>query len=188
MRECVSCFCPVERHQKKCFACSLHAPPWSWRERNEGDLDPCRWCESPVCALHASQHQLRRGLCARCYDTRDSYSECSDNDSDCSEQPDQHRHRWDSDDLEEDAGVVADGWSEAQQEEDVAPVLHTLVSTPGKSEEKCTICLDAMGADTHVVTLPCTGHHEYHTHCINTWLAKSKHCPLCNTLVHVCLQ
>ena len=143
-------------------------------------------CDSPICGLHASQDQLRRRLCATCYDTRNS---SSDSDSDSFEREGGHAYGWDSDDLQE--HHAPDEWSgdACDAEEDVVPpVRHTLVSAPGSSQEKCSICLDAMDGETRVVQLPCTGKHMYHTKCIETWLSRKQHCPLCNTLVHVCIQ
>lgn len=191
MRYCVSCLCVTDRYQRKCWGCTLHPPPYFWKERNEEDFEPCNMCDLPICGLHASQDQLRRQLCAGCYDTRMS---SSDSDSDSFEQDQEggrtHAYGWDSDDLQEDHAHAHDEWSDAgdAEQEVVQPVRHTLVSAPGSTQDKCTICLDAMDDETRVVQLPCTGKHMYHTQCIETWLSRKQHCPLCNTLVHVCIQ
>ena len=48
-------------------------------------------------------------------------------------------------------------------------------------EEKCTICIGEFKDNERVKKLPCR--HVYHPTCIDTWLARNAHCPLCKRRV-----
>ncbi|KAF8782689.1 E3 ubiquitin-protein ligase RNF126 like protein [Argiope bruennichi] len=50
------------------------------------------------------------------------------------------------------------------------------LSTNIPTEYKCPICLDSSGWKK-MKNLPCS--HAFHQSCVNTWLKKSKRCPLC---------
>ena len=45
----------------------------------------------------------------------------------------------------------------------------------------CTICLGKQGRNDQIRTLPCN--HEFHSECIDLWLVKRAHCPMCKTKV-----
>ena len=45
--------------------------------------------------------------------------------------------------------------------------------------ETCTICLLALGKNQEIRILPCK--HQYHTECIDIWLNRRSHCPMCKT-------
>uniref|UniRef100_A0A6B2LUC3 RING-type domain-containing protein n=1 Tax=Arcella intermedia TaxID=1963864 RepID=A0A6B2LUC3_9EUKA len=47
------------------------------------------------------------------------------------------------------------------------------------SDKKCPICIEEFTSGDELRHLPC-GHH-FHVPCIDTWLHKSKKCPLCKT-------
>lgn len=178
MPHCVSCYCPVRRRRNKCTSCFSDPPPLQWLDVSEPPI--CAWCDSPLCALHASQHQLAHQLCAACYEQRNS---SADEESEWSRAA---PSRWDDDDLEEDEPAAPE-WDEWEEElvRDSKRRKQIVYSQTGTSEDKCSICLDAMIAPTQIVHLPCFGDHAFHTNCIVTWLDKSSHCPLCHTEVHV---
>ena len=50
-----------------------------------------------------------------------------------------------------------------------------------EKNESCSICIEGFKQDDLVSTLSC-GHH-YHSSCINEWLRKTLHCPLCRSPV-----
>ncbi|XP_074300470.1 uncharacterized protein LOC141631737 isoform X2 [Silene latifolia] len=50
-------------------------------------------------------------------------------------------------------------------------------SEPSASPETCPICREVYAAGESIGTLDCN--HEFHTHCIRTWLAIKNECPIC---------
>lgn len=50
-----------------------------------------------------------------------------------------------------------------------------------ETDGECMICLDKMGSDTIVKTLPCL--HRFHADCIDRWLRLHNSCPICKTPV-----
>lgn len=61
---------------------------------------------------------------------------------------------------------------------------HKLKSIPSNPEAaRCMICLTDYSIGEMVKTLPCF--HMFHPECIDTWLEKSKLCPLCRASVEI---
>lgn len=50
-------------------------------------------------------------------------------------------------------------------------------------EEACSICLEDFKEEDEVITLPCSGHHIFHSQCILEWLPRNNACPLCKEAV-----
>jgi len=49
---------------------------------------------------------------------------------------------------------------------------------PGASEErKCMVCLEEFNPGEELRILPCL--HRYHKNCIDAWLPRNRHCPVC---------
>ncbi|ESW18159.1 hypothetical protein PHAVU_006G017900 [Phaseolus vulgaris] len=46
-----------------------------------------------------------------------------------------------------------------------------------EGSDDCCICLEELNINCECYTMPC--HHEFHLHCILTWLKTSRVCPLC---------
>ncbi|KAK7333793.1 hypothetical protein VNO80_30573 [Phaseolus coccineus] len=46
-----------------------------------------------------------------------------------------------------------------------------------EGSDNCCICLEDLNINCECYTMPC--HHEFHLHCILTWLKTSPVCPLC---------
>lgn len=51
------------------------------------------------------------------------------------------------------------------------------VSAPGSEERTCMVCLEGFTAGEELRILPCL--HRYHKSCVDTWLARNRHCPVC---------
>ena len=51
------------------------------------------------------------------------------------------------------------------------------------SIEECSICLEAYNKRQLRVTLECK--HNFHSHCILSWLQKEKTCPICRTRISI---
>mmetsp|Transcript_90536 Transcript_90536/g.141958 ORF Transcript_90536/g.141958 Transcript_90536/m.141958 type:complete len:313 (+) Transcript_90536:43-981(+) len=49
--------------------------------------------------------------------------------------------------------------------------------SPASEERKCMVCLEAFQGGEELRILPCL--HRYHRSCIDTWLARNRHCPVC---------
>lgn len=49
--------------------------------------------------------------------------------------------------------------------------------SPSSEERKCMVCLEEFKAGDNLRILPCL--HRYHRDCIDPWLARSRHCPVC---------
>lgn len=47
----------------------------------------------------------------------------------------------------------------------------------GSEGSECTVCMDPFVDGDEVKTLMCM--HKFHSHCIDTWLARSMSCPIC---------
>lgn len=47
----------------------------------------------------------------------------------------------------------------------------------GSENCKCMICVDFFSKSDLIRTLPCL--HRYHRHCIDEWLRRNRHCPIC---------
>jgi hypothetical protein len=62
--------------------------------------------------------------------------------------------------------------------------IHKLSTIPSNPEAaRCMICLTDYVVGDDVKTLPCF--HMFHPECINTWMEKSKLCPLCRASVEI---
>jgi len=48
---------------------------------------------------------------------------------------------------------------------------------PTDDERKCMICLSPFESGEDLRILPCL--HRYHKGCVDTWLARNRHCPIC---------
>lgn len=48
---------------------------------------------------------------------------------------------------------------------------------PNEEERKCMVCLELFTAGEDLRILPCL--HRYHKDCIDQWLARNRHCPVC---------
>lgn len=57
--------------------------------------------------------------------------------------------------------------------------LPTVVLSSDALLEQCTICLENMGTEEVVTTLPCD--HIFHKNCIVLWLSNNNTCPLCRS-------
>lgn len=44
-------------------------------------------------------------------------------------------------------------------------------------QQKCIVCLDTFQSSEELRVLPCF--HRYHRTCIDVWLARNRHCPIC---------
>merc|ERR1739844_580899 len=47
----------------------------------------------------------------------------------------------------------------------------------GAEERTCMVCLEAFTVGEDLRILPCL--HRYHKNCIDPWLARNRHCPVC---------
>ncbi len=56
-----------------------------------------------------------------------------------------------------------------------------LVNKSNKPEDDCPICLDGFKCRQHGRKLQCS--HAFHKKCIDRWLTKNTHCPVCRTSV-----
>lgn len=63
------------------------------------------------------------------------------------------------------------------QAREVVSRLPVRVVEEEEGVKDCTICLEEMGPNVTVKTLPCN--HEYHVKCIDPWLLAHATCPLC---------
>ena len=71
------------------------------------------------------------------------------------------------------AGSVSKGLSLAQINK-----IKAIMYVEGNSDtDACTICMEKYTTGTKLKKLPCK--HEYHSECVNEWLAASKKCPVC---------
>eukprot|EP01083_Nonionella_stella_P252640 870195_1 len=50
-------------------------------------------------------------------------------------------------------------------------------------EEECAICLRPQKTKEEIRILPC--HHRYHAECVDLWLNRRAHCPMCKLKVHL---
>jgi len=178
---CVTCHCKVRRRKNKCMNCFLVPPKPGdvWEEER------CVDCDDLLCLLHASEEQLRHGLCKDCFVERaanDDGHSSSEEEGVLLDAPFQEEEWWhhayqENEENEQDEECVR-GKKRARI---------TLCSHPGGHDlDDCSICHEAMGQNTLVLTLPCFGNHVFHTRCITHWFDTQRHtCPLCNDQVHV---
>jgi len=72
------------------------------------------------------------------------------------------------------AGKVSKGLTKQQIDK-----IKSVIYVAGKTDtDTCTICMDNYVKGTKLKVLPCK--HEYHSECVNEWLASSKKCPVCS--------
>lgn len=57
----------------------------------------------------------------------------------------------------------------------------TQVLQTEKDHLSCSICMSIYQPNETITTLKCSDQHHFHTSCIETWIKKSKTCPLCRT-------
>jgi len=50
-------------------------------------------------------------------------------------------------------------------------------------EEDCAVCLLPMKKGDEIRVLPCN--HHYHSECIDLWLRRRSHCPMCKIEINV---
>jgi hypothetical protein len=160
------------------------------------DASTCVRCDALLCPLHTNTYQFAHQQCNLCVHAGSGRGRRRQRDDDSSQRSESvsSANDWYSDASDDEEGKEEEE-EEAQQLVNTwftqphmnKRIRHTVYSKPGEvnSDDKCSICLDAMNADTQVAQLPCVGHHNFHTPCINQWLATRSTCPLCSNTVHV---
>lgn len=73
------------------------------------------------------------------------------------------------------ATMTYSGESPVRSDPSSSPVRS--VPSPSSEERKCMVCLEEFKAGDNLRILPCL--HRYHRDCIDPWLARSRHCPVC---------
>ncbi len=81
--------------------------------------------------------------------------------------------------MHQDASSMLKKMSPEQVEQLPVSTFERDFAVPESEAEKCSICLQLLEDREEIKQLPCR--HLYHPLCIDTWLQRNCHCPVCKT-------
>lgn len=81
--------------------------------------------------------------------------------------------------MQQENGALLKKMTREQVEQLRVSIFERDFSVPEGEEEKCSICLQLLEDREEVKRLPCR--HLYHPLCIDTWLQRNCHCPVCKS-------